>query len=95
MGPEIPKNAVIVEVEQSLEERLKEHPLGPGQVYYFVSSQSADGLPNKFNLAGIYSELNQEFNMLRTRSLIEGQISSILLHDEIHAFINGQTDQNS
>ncbi len=36
MGPEIPQNAVVVEASEPLEQRLKLHPLGPGQYYYFA-----------------------------------------------------------
>ena len=59
MGLEIPSNAVLVEDKQPLEERLRDYPLGPGEVYYFVSCN----LPTMDGLSGIFGEINLQFKI--------------------------------
>lgn len=39
MGAEVPKDKVVVDISVPLDQRLKEHPLQPGQHYYFVNSK--------------------------------------------------------
>ena len=78
MGPEIPRNAVVVSDKEPLEDRLKMHPLGPGETYYFVSEVGHDGLPSTFGLTCMFEQIENEFIKLRSRDLPNTNASGIV-----------------
>jgi hypothetical protein len=100
MNAEIPKNAVVVPDSEPLATRLKEHPLGPGQYYYFLSDKTSDGLglPTEYDLYTLFGKINTHFLTERgidpeSATIDNGQTE---LFSEIQSFINnGQANTNS
>ena len=100
MNAEIPKNAVVVSDSEPLATRLKEHPLGPGQYYYFLSDKTSDGLglPTEYDLYTLFGKINTHFLTERgidpeSATIDNGQTE---LFSEIQSFINnGQANTNS
>jgi hypothetical protein len=98
MNAEIPKNAVVVSDSEPLATRLKEHPLGPGQYYYFLRDRTYDGLPTEYDLYTLFGKINTHFLTERgidpeSATIDNGQTE---LFSEIQSFINnGQANTNS